>query len=160
VLFQESGFHPVLKWSEFARSAEFHDQTRTRCILRDLPSGRQPSFEIGVVEGRSISMKLELRHLEVFLEHLRAFVTHGVRVVGFGFEDKNGSHCIIAKSTDSRDCLQLGTVSIPIKTCNGPRYMRVPESLMILDRPLVAEILPYLNSFVAHGSVRPGHPRK
>ena len=153
-MFKESHNSPIeLSWGKKPHIAvNFLDQNGSECNLANSSAFGPAALRFGVVEQGSQMMHLSLRELEYILEPLRLFVKEGRQPAETRFNDLNSRECILLASKLHLDCLELGILTAPINL--GQRLI-IDNGLMILSREHLEELLPNINSFVAHGSIRP-----
>ncbi len=145
-----------IQWAERPhRTAIFQDCQRRECNLGDSSAYGERAIRFGVVEAEQSAMHLRIQDLVPILEHLRAFVRDGSPSLGVSFQDWNGRQCILRPSARGTNTVELGVLKVPSSNWQDDSLHPVRDSVMSLSRTHLEALLPNINSFIAHGSVRP-----
>lgn len=151
---QDFNREPNVRWAERPqRVAMFRDCLNQECNLGDSSAYEARAIRFGVVELGQSTMHLRDRDLVPVLEHLRAFVRDGVEPPKIDFLDWNERQCLLRPGDGQT--IQIGvTWTLPINIDDWS-LRRVHSSIMTLSRKHLDLLLPNINSFIAHGSIRP-----
>lgn len=105
------------------------------------------------------TMHLRSADLSPILEHLRAFVRDGTLPPETKFDDWNGRECVIRPSASLPGAIDPGVIAVCSANLSDSSVpsdtVPVADSVMTLSRDLMDQLIPHINSFVAHGCVRP-----
>jgi hypothetical protein len=146
---------PIIWGSAPQRMAFFLDHEGRRCSLADSSVDGRFAIRFGTVaEGQSM-MHLRIDELNPILEPLRRFVRDGTPPDTIPFRDWNDRQCIMSPSSRNEGQIDLGVVFVRGGDWTEPSFEPLTDSIMLLTRQHVATLLLYINSFVAHGSIRP-----
>lgn len=140
-----------VEWSREDRTAAyFEDVELRRCSMNDSAMAGDPSIRFGVQEDEGeIRMHLRVRELEHVLEPLRQFSSHGRLPSEVRFRDYGGNYCVLRPADQPNSkCIAWGVEK-------GRDGRNASNSVVVLSQAHLSTLLPFLNNFVAHGSLRP-----
>lgn len=145
-----------VEWLETPMScALFCDAEGRRCSLADSYTSYKTEIIFGVVENYQRQMRLRIENIQEILEPLRDFVGSGQPPQIKIFTDRNRNECVLRPGKKA-ETIELGIVSAVMHELDDwTMFDKIHNSLMTLSRDQLEELLPNINSFIAHGSIRP-----
>lgn len=136
-----------LDWDQDRNVASFEDAELRLCSIGDSSAHGDRAIRFGVVEPNQSTMHLRQQDLAKIIEPLRQFAANGFQIEPQRFRDWNGRWCKLSIG-DERNTIIIGVN----KNSEGHA---LDNSLAVLSRNHVMTLLPFLNNFIAHGSVKP-----
>lgn len=155
VVFAGFDLYPQIAWVPGRPRGYFSDLNNSRCVLQDIAGFNSPTLEIGIAGAAAVTLKLGLSQLEIIIQTLREFSQEGKIRQAFTFGDRNQSRCTVRNSAIREGCLELGVTKVAFQSDSSNCFMPVGDNLLLLNKELALTVLGHLNSFIAHGSVRP-----
>lgn len=153
-MFSEMHPSPIeFSWAERPSiGVNFFDCNRSECCLVNSSAFSLRALRFGVIAEGSQLMHLSMLEVQLIIEPLRDYLRDGIPPRETPFRDVNGRDCILKASTDRLGYIELGVLTIPI---NQVQKRVIPNGVMSLTKQHFDELLPNINSFLAHGSSRP-----
>lgn len=153
---------PIIRWGPKPDSAAiFTDSHGRQCMLGDSSAAMVAAIRFGVIRstgtsaGSRATMHLRLEELEQVIEPLRTFAASGVIESEILFSDWNGRDCVLRATPGVARSLDLGVLGAPSGNSGDNTIYPVDDSVMTLSQAHLEGLIGTLNTFVAHGSVRP-----